>query len=52
MLIIFCVGKLMSNVVILCWSLVWMLHSSCATYLDFLVAYIYGKFINLLSFFY
>jgi hypothetical protein len=57
MLIIFCVGigvglGLVSKVVILCLSLIWMLLSSCATSLDFLVAYVYGKFINLLSFFY
>ena len=40
MLIIFCVDELtywslMSNVVILCWSLIGMLLSSCATSLDF-----------------
>jgi len=57
MLILFCVGKLtnwslMSNVVILCWSLIWMLLSSCATILDFCGSMcVCGKFINLLSFF-
>jgi len=54
MLIIFCVGKLtcksfMSNVVILCWLLIWMLFRSCATYFEFSVAYVYGSFINWLS---
>ena len=30
----------MSNVVILCWSLIWMLLSSSSTSLEFLVAYV------------
>ena len=54
-LIILCVGMLTyrsctSNVIVLCWSLIWMLLSSCATSLEFLVAYVCGKLINWLSF--
>jgi len=54
MLIIFCVDKLtcksfMSNVVILCCLLIWMLFRSCATYFEFLMAYVYGSSINRLS---
>ena len=53
-IIIFCIGKLtrrsfMFNVIILCCSLIWTLLSSHATSLEFLVAYVYGKFINWLS---
>ena len=48
-LIIFCIGKLtyrsfMSKVVILCWLLISILFSS--TSFKFLVAYMFGKFIN------
>jgi len=39
----------MSNVVILCRLLIWMLFRSCATYFEFLVAYVYGSFIIWLS---
>jgi hypothetical protein len=52
-LIIICIGKLtyrsfMSKMVILCWLLIWISFSTCATF-EFLVAYVYGKFINWLS---
>jgi len=39
----------MSKVVILCWLLIWMLFRSCAATFEFLVAYVYGNFINWLS---
>jgi hypothetical protein len=52
--IIFCVGRLtyisfMSKVVFLCWLLIRMLFRSCAATFEFLVAYVYGNFINWLS---
>ena len=34
----------MSKVVILCWLLIWILFSSCATYLELMIVYVYGKF--------
>jgi len=47
-LIIYCIGKLtyrslLSKVVILCWLLIWILFSSCATSFEFMVVYVYGK---------
>ena len=50
-IIIFCIGQLtyrsfMSNVIIFFCSFIWTLLSCYATSLEFLVAYVYGKFIN------